>query len=161
MTYTNDRTPVLEAINPRFGSVRTQESVTFTGTGFIGTATVLIDDLPCDVTYQDDSKIICTTSLKPSSANQDHHPSLSINIEGVGDVATQGLVYRYVSRWSEKETWGGDFPPDEGDAVSIPVGLNLLVDVDSTPVLSFLTVEGSLIFAPDDNDENHERSFDA
>jgi len=35
-----------------------------------------------------------------------------------------------------------------------------LVDVDSTPKLSFVVVEGSLIFAPE-ADENHERTFEA
>jgi hypothetical protein len=59
-----------------------------------------------------------------------------------------------VKRWSDVETWGFDAPPLEGEAVSIPAGMHLLVDVDSTPVLSFLTVEGSLIFAPE-ADPNH------
>lgn len=44
--------------------------------------------------------------------------------------------------------------------VYVPLGLHLLVDVDSTPVLSAVLVEGSLIFAPDE-DPNHLRKFDA
>ena len=44
--------------------------------------------------------------------------------------------------------------------VYIPSGLNLLVDVDSTPVLSEILVEGSLIF-PSDSDSNHLRTLDA
>lgn len=58
------------------------------------------------------------------------------------------------------DTWGGDFLPIEGESVSIPPGLNLLVDVDSTPVLTAIIVEGSLIFPPD-SDPNHLRTFDA
>ena len=38
--------------------------------------------------------------------------------------------------------------------------MHLLYDVDSTPILSFVTVEGSLIFAPD-ADPDHHRTFDA
>ena len=72
-----------------------------------------------------------------------------ISIDGIGNVATNGLLYRYVARWSNTQTWGGDFPPEEGDAVEIPEGRTLLVDVDSTPVLSFITVLGTLIFAPE------------
>jgi len=49
----------------------------------------------------------------------------------------------------------------EGDSISIPYGLNLLVDVDSTPVLEAIIVEGSLIFPPDDLNPDHERTFDA
>ena len=62
--------------------------------------------------------------------------------------------------WSQDVTWGGDFAPVEGDMVYIPEGLHLLVDVDSTPILSAVVVEGSLIFAPND-DPNHLRTFDA
>lgn len=48
----------------------------------------------------------------------------------------------------------------EGDTLYIPAGLHLLVDVDSTPLLDAVLVEGSLIFPPDD-DPNHVRTFDA
>jgi hypothetical protein len=89
-----------------------------------------------------------------SRADTLNAPSLRIYFDGIGDVATKGLVFRYVKRWSDVETWGFDVPPLEGEAVSIPAGMHLLVDVDSTPVLSFLTVEGSLIFAPE-TDPNH------
>jgi hypothetical protein len=36
-----------------------------------------------------------------------------------------------------------------------------LIDVDATEHLNYILVEGSLIFAPDDDDPNHERSLDA
>lgn len=62
--------------------------------------------------------------------------------------------------WSDTTTWGGEFAPIEGDMVSIPKGLHLLVDVDSTPILSAVVVEGSLIFPPNPNPE-HLRTFDA
>jgi hypothetical protein len=48
----------------------------------------------------------------------------------------------------------------EGESIYVPTGLNLLVDIDSTPLLNLVIVEGSIIFAPD-NDPNHERFFDA
>ena len=50
--------------------------------------------------------------------------------------------------------------PMEMESVWIPEGLNLYVDVDKTPMLNALIVEGSLIFGPD-ADPNHERFFDA
>ena len=65
-----------------------------------------------------------------------------------------------MSFWSADSTWGGEFAPMEGESVWIPEGLNLLVDIDSTPVLNAIVVEGSLIFAPE-ADETHERYFDA
>ena len=87
-------------------------------------------------------------------------PSLNIHIDGVGDVATKDHVFRYVKRWSDVETWGFDAPPLEGEAVNIPSGMHLLFDVDTTPVLSLVNVEGSLIFAPD-SDPDHHRQFHA
>jgi hypothetical protein len=46
------------------------------------------------------------------------------------------------------------------ESVYVPAGLNLLVDVDQTPELNAIVVEGSLIFIPH-SDPNHERFFDA
>ena len=45
--------------------------------------------------------------------------------------------------------------------MSIPAGMNLLVNVDSTPKLKAVIVEGSLIFPSNDNDLTHHRTFDA
>jgi hypothetical protein len=60
-----------------------------------------------------------------------------------------------VKRWSDTETWGG-FAPGEGDAVHIPKGMHVLMDIPKTPVYSFVNVEGSLIF-----DQEKTGTFDA
>jgi hypothetical protein len=65
-----------------------------------------------------------------------------------------------VSVWSSDTTWGGEFAPMEMESLYIPAGLNLFVDVDSTPLLNLVLVEGSLIFAPE-VDTTHHRFFDA
>jgi len=62
--------------------------------------------------------------------------------------------------WSADSSWGGEFSPMDGESMHLPAGLNLMVDVDSTPKLKAVIVEGSLIFAPD-KDPNHHRTFDA
>lgn len=48
----------------------------------------------------------------------------------------------------------------EGDTLYVPAGLHLLVDIDSTPILGAVLIEGSLIFPPH-SDPNHLRTFDA
>jgi len=48
----------------------------------------------------------------------------------------------------------------EGESVYVPLGLNLYVDIDRSPILNAVIVEGSIIFAPE-TDPNHERFFDA
>jgi hypothetical protein len=83
-----------------------------------------------------------------------------MEIAGRGSVATKRKVYQYVNMWSNDDTWGGEFPPMEDESVYIPKGLNLLVDVDRTPKLKAILVEGSLLFMPNAN-KDHERYFDA
>ena len=43
----------------------------------------------------------------------------------------------------------------------MPTGLNLLVDIDTTPMLNLVLVDGGSITFPSDEDPNHQRSFDA
>lgn len=160
VTYDAAYTPLLTKISPRFGSVLGGTTVTLTGENLLGssTTTVYFDDRECVVESITETEIVCVTSNKPYVPG---NPTVSIEIDGFGLVATQGLVYRYASLWSDTETWGGDVPPLEGESVSIPSGQHLLVDVDSTPELNAIVVEGSLIFAPDDSDSEHMRTFDA
>jgi hypothetical protein len=87
------------------------------------------------------------TDKKPYVADT---PRVTVRQATYGDVATQDLVFRYVSLYSNPITWGGDAPPLAGESISIPKGQHLLVDVDSTPHLNAIIVEGSLIFPPDD-----------
>lgn len=98
----------------------------------------------------------CTTGSRPGLVKT----SLIFNINGKGRVSLQGIVYTYVNLWSDQTTWGGEFAPVDGDLVYLPAGLNLLVDIDKSPVLKAVLVEGSLIFAPE-TDPDHERFFDA
>lgn len=62
--------------------------------------------------------------------------------------------------WSNTETWGDDFIPVDGETIVIPKGLNLLVDIDKSPLINAIDVEGSLVFPPGDYPE-HQRTFDA
>jgi hypothetical protein len=60
MNYNEDITPYLDAVTPRFGSERGGETVTFTGVGFSGTPTVIIDDLECTGVTFTSTQITCT-----------------------------------------------------------------------------------------------------
>ena len=77
-------------------------------------------------------------------------------------MALQFNTFTYVSLWSDISTWGNTFTPVEGESIHIPKGMNLLVDIDVSPKLNLVIVEGGqLIFAPDDDNPNHERKLDA
>lgn len=158
VSYAATKTPKLTAINPRFGSVLGSTTVTLTGENFsTNTAEIKFDNRTCTVQSATDTQIVCLSADKPYVPDT---PVTTISIENMGLVATQNLVYRYVSLWSDTATWGGDIPPMEGESVAIPAGQHLLVDVDSTDELNAIIVEGSMIFAPD-ADPNHLRTFDA
>jgi len=62
-----------------------------------------------------------------------------------------------MSLWSETSTWGGQFAPVDGESVVVPAGLNLLVDIDSTPFLNMVLVDGGSIVLPSDYDPMHLR----
>lgn len=117
---------------------------------------ISIDGFNCPVSAATTTSVTCITAKRPGL----HETSLRIFIDGQGLVSNRGLVFRYVSVWSSDTTWGGEFAPMEMESVYVPKGLNLFVDVDSTPTLNAVIVEGSLIFAPE-TDPTHHRFFDA
>lgn len=111
ITYKMDETPVLDSIEPRYGSVLGGNTVTFSITlpeekTYEITAddiTVMIDGSVCtmkDTTVNTLTVVVlCETTKKE---NLFVEPSLEININatGLGNVATQGKLFRYVSLWS-------------------------------------------------------------
>jgi len=98
-------------------------------------------------------QIVCVTSPKPFVEGDE--PRLDIFIDGQGLVATKGKIFFYAQRWSDTQTWGG-LAPLEGEAVFVPKGMHLIVDIETTPTLSLVLVEGSMIF-----DQAVARSFNA
>ena len=75
--------------------------------------------------------------------------------------AVAEVTLKYVSLWSKSSTWGQLFPPVDGESVSVPKCRHLLVDIDKTPKLYAIIVDGgSLIVAPDAN-LAHEREIHA
>lgn len=159
ISYSATMTPKLTAISPRFGSVLGGTTVTLSGENLqgSGSTTVAFDDRTCTVQSVSATEIVCITDDKPYVPDT---PKTHIEIEGMGLVATQGLIYRYVSLWSESQTWGYDIPPIEGESIAVPTGQHLLVDIDESPILNAIIVQGSMIF-PSHEDSEHLRLFNA
>ena len=74
--------------------------------------------------------------------------------------ASSSSSYQYVDLWSRRSTWGGNTPPVEGDAVFIPAGTTVVLDV-SPPRLSLLVVEGNLMLDPDVGADIHLQVWNA
>ena len=104
-----------------------------------------IDNIACTITSVSATAVVCTTGPRPGDQP---NPTFKVNVTNKGLAATQGNTFRYVSYWSDTTTWGNDAPPQFGEAFIIPKGRTLLVDVDKVPELSYILVEGALIFAP-------------
>ena len=164
--YQGSITPALTKISPRWGTVVGGTAITFTGTNFSTTTSkynIVIDGIVCPVSAATSTSITCTTGSRPGLIPT----SLVMTITGVGSISTRGLTFQYVNVWSADTTWGGDFAPMDGDSLYVPKGLNLLVDIDRSPILKSVLVEGSLLFMPKESspaqstDADHLRTFDA
>lgn len=159
VSYDGSKTALLTSISPRYGTVKGGDSVTFSGNDFSANTAdykIMIDGFECVATAATRTSVTCTTGKRPGLVES----TLEIYIEGKGNVATQGKLFRYVMIWSDPDTWGGEFAPMHMESVYVPTGLNLLVDVDTTPELNAIVIEGTMIFAPH-ADPDHERFFDA
>jgi hypothetical protein len=99
--------------------VKGGETLTLTGTNFVSTTsdiTVTIDGIDCAVTSASSTQIQCTTGARPGIVED---TTLEIYIDGYGSVSTQSIVFRYVSLWSDEDTWGGLYAPVEGESIYI------------------------------------------
>jgi hypothetical protein len=86
MTYSNTLTPLLTAVNPRYGTVTGGTSVTFTGVNFSDDTSkynILIDKRTCSVTAATTTSVTCTTDHRPGLVS----PSLEIYIDNMGLVS--------------------------------------------------------------------------
>eukprot|EP00049_Salpingoeca_infusionum_P016727 m.345219 g.345219 ORF g.345219 m.345219 type:complete len:3928 (+) comp16139_c0_seq5:247-12030(+) len=141
--YAASETPVVTSISPRQGSSLGGTTVTLSGTGLpTGDPTVMINGYSCDVSSASSTSIVCVTSKRTERAY------LSLSVAGSdGSLAVSDPLtrFRYLDRWSERNTWLNDEPPVEGDFVVIPPDQAILLD-ESTPQLLLLLVQGQLIF---------------
>ena len=118
--------------------------------------------MDCPVGSVTNEQLTCTTGPRPSAESYVEDPKLEIMVAGAGQVALQGNTYRYCSLWSDDSTWGQLLPPIDGESVSVPSGLCLLVDIQHSPKLRLVSVDGgALIFPSNDDDPSFEATFDA
>jgi len=158
--YKKSLTPLISEVSPKYGTVVGGTTLTIKGTGFPtdpSKAKVTIDGFDCVV-----GKVITATELTCVTGKRPGLPKESFNVffTDQGLASNAGNGFKYVSVWSDDTTWGNEFAPLEMESIYIPPGMNLYMDIDKTPELNAVIVEGSLIFEPD-SDPMHQRSFDA
>jgi hypothetical protein len=162
INYKKNLTPLITSVSPKYGTVEGGTKITIKGTGFIADqskAKVIIDGFNCVVdSVISETEMSCVTGSRPGLPKE----SFKVFFSDKGLASNNGVAFpfRYVSVWSAESTWGNEKAPMEMETVYVPPGLNLLVDIDKTPKLNAVVVEGSIIFEPD-ADPNHHRMFDA
>ena len=153
----------MSGVVPAYGSVEGGTLLAISGPGFATASaadvTVLIDGVECDVSFATPILIECTTRPRPGLYAA--APTFEVSVAGRGKADVGRHFFRYMSLWSETSTWGGQFAPVDGESVVVPAGLNLLVDIDASPLLNMVLVDGGSIVFPSDDDASHERTFDA
>jgi hypothetical protein len=177
--YSIASTPTVISILPEFASALGGETVTITGTGFVASTpsahSVRLNDYPCAVQTVDaaGTQLTCITgertTARPSPSGREISvqvspaagaplstpsgfallvPNPDLTVSPLSDQAVPP-TFRYLDRWSALTTWRYQEPPVAGDFVQIPQGQAVLLDVD-TPVLSFLLIQGVLVFEEKD-----------
>ena len=141
-TYSKSLTPVVYSVNRTRGGTAGGSILMISGTGLTGAANVTIAGVACALLYQDFAQtIICETGRSGITVRA----QVMVYIDRMGFAQSAGVTFFYVDLWSSPFTWGGDPIPTDGDFVVIPSGQTLLLDT-STGVLSFLLIQGQLIF---------------
>ena len=163
VTYSDSASSKVSNISPRYGSYKGGETVTLTGSGFstvMAETSVKIDGIDCVVTMASSTSIQCTTGARPTVVST---PNTVVTFSGTsvnGYASMQGNDFTYANYWTDLETWGGEYAPQAGESIVIPKGQMLIVDIDHTPQLYAIVVQGSLVFIPH-SDPNHQRTIDA
>ena len=140
------------------------ETLTLTGSGFSGGGTpeITIDGATClSPTIVSDTEMTCTTGPRIGDGNcAMDRSALDIFITDKGK-AVALVTLKYVSLWSKSSTWGDLFPPVDGESISVPACRHLLMDIDESPLIYAILVDGGSLIIPPDADAAHERNLHA
>ena len=118
VVYKVSKTPVVNALSLRSISVAGGESVTISGVSMLDTvSSIKIDEVACASTASSATSITCTTGARTALKN-----STLVLETPAGYTYNSGLKFRYVHKWSDENTWSGEFAPKDGDSIFIPSG---------------------------------------
>jgi hypothetical protein len=163
ITYKDTATPVVTQISPRYVSYKGGEDITFTGSNFSTVTSeikISLNGIDCPIQTATATEIVWETIARNSISSS---PVTILSFSGSGKfgyAAMQELDTKYANYWSDPETWTGKIAPEKGRSVSISKEQTVIYDVDSSPVLDTITIEGGLVFLPD-ADPDHQRSIDS
>lgn len=105
--FTSTATPTVQSVVPPYGDIFGNYTINITGTNLgFGTATVLIDSIPCIVVSNSSTSIICMVGARPNIPKTN---TFTVTIGKSNAIIVNDFLY--VLRWSDSRTWGVDLPP--------------------------------------------------
>mmetsp|Transcript_4311 Transcript_4311/g.10607 ORF Transcript_4311/g.10607 Transcript_4311/m.10607 type:complete len:3581 (-) Transcript_4311:97-10839(-) len=140
--YTVAATPVVNSVTPAAGSSQGGEQITISGSNLLG-ATVKVDGVSCAIDSATATQVKCTTGFRRIGSTG------GFVVTTAAGLAQLNAVFAYRDLWSSPTTWGGLPPPREGESVSIPAGMHIILDVPRVPLLKAVVIQGVLEFKND------------
>jgi hypothetical protein len=141
-------TPILRSITPSNGTSLGGTHIRLLGEfgSSVSSPFVTLNGIACMVTNWTNSDIDCVTGYRGPDNIQTG--SVEIMVPGNG-IAVSGdtVLFAYIDRWSDVNSWKNKQLPVDGDFVWIPDGQSIVLDVN-TPDLLFLLVQGALYLDP-------------
>lgn len=148
-TYLPELTPIVVSVNRTRGGTQGGSALRIVVENLMGTsASVSIAGVECPVSGQDDTSLECVTG----ASNLTVCDYVLVRNEATMMYSLSGVEFCYVDLWSSPFTWGGGPLPREGDFVVIQRGQTLVLDV-KTPILSFVLIQGKLVFDQEATEE--------
>eukprot|EP00038_Savillea_parva_P003003 m.119932 g.119932 ORF g.119932 m.119932 type:complete len:4300 (+) comp11038_c0_seq7:960-13859(+) len=153
-TYQVSSTPVITAVNPKYGSSLGGDRITITGSNLattVANAQVSFSGVDCSVVAASPTgdSIECITGRRGPIARHNSVPLTLVHRDlapGRGyAVSNSSVQFRFLDKWSAVNTWLNDEPPIDGDSVVIPIDQTILLDVQP-PRLFLLLVQGALVW---------------
>jgi G8 domain/IPT/TIG domain len=139
VVYSNQVTPVVNTVTPRFGPSYGNTVVNIVGQRLSGVVSVLVDGVPCKVSSSNDTNIVCRSGNRDIAAYRTPTSKFEVKVNGNNAALFQNFFY--ANKFSDEATWGGDIPPREMDSIAVPAGETLIVDI-IPPRLFAIIVEG-------------------
>ena len=87
---------------------------------------------------------ITFTTPPRDNSKMDFTQPLTIFVPGYGNVYTDTLNFRFLDRWSDTATWGGEFIPANGETAYV-INCDVLLDVPNINLNTLVIENGSLI----------------
>ena len=84
----------------------------------------------------------CTTGPKVNESES----KIEFFVTGQGLASFGASEFNYFHKWSEIATWGQEAIPQAGESVYIPKNMNVVFDLEESPILNMVVIEGGLYF---------------